>query len=94
MNFKDYCENVLNESVNKEQAIGSFRTPIKVIVKGVEFDLVFKKRKIGKITVVDAILDGKFKKQIISRTNYSTQKLKDFLDRMENVYNMKIKLKN
>ncbi len=83
--FKEYTESINESSSN----ISSYtKSPLKVIVKGVEFDLSFKKGKMG----FDAILSNQYGKKVISKLN-KDQDIDAFITRMKEVYKIDIKKK-
>jgi hypothetical protein len=91
--LSEYAEKILssmNENVNETSSnISSYtKSPLKVIVKGVDFDLSFKKGKMG----FDAILSNQHGKKVISKLN-KDQDIDAFVARMKEVYKIDIKKK-
>lgn len=83
--MKTYKE-FLSEGLNEDTLGDHLKEPIKVKVKGVDFDLKFKKDKGG----ITASLENKHGKKVISKTNPSNQSVDEFLKRMLSVYKIAI----
>lgn len=85
--YTEFINEELSEASLDENVIGSYlKSPIKVKVNGVDFDLKFKKDKAG----ITASLENQHGKKVISRANPSNTDVNDFLSKMLSVYKIKI----
>jgi hypothetical protein len=90
--FERFVKEIKESSEQPMTKMISFlKTPIKVNVKGVDFDLIIKKGKMK--DRLEAWLSNTHGKQVVSRNVVPDETLKDFLEKQAKIYKVKINLK-